>query len=185
MVVVEDDHLTAGPHGARHGSERGLGVGDPLQDTRSVDQVELRLPAALADVALVEDEVRDLAGRARLLGGGDHLGVEVHPHHAARVHTPGYPHGERAGTAADVEHRHARLEDLEKTAVAVLEGPRSQDVQGLARDVGVIGRAHQSSLATRVSRSSTWTMAPGPMIVVDSRSSMMAGPSMHMPWRRA
>ena len=91
-------------------------------------------------------------GWARRLGGADHVGIDVHAHHGSRVHLPRNLHGERAGAAADVEHRHPRSQEVQQGRVAVGKGARRHDAGRLGRDVRVLVELHAAGSAINVSQ---------------------------------
>src|SRR5262249_38057979 len=124
--------------------------GDPLERARRVDRVELAVPGALTDVARAEDQVSERSERRSFRRRLDHRGIDVHSYDSARVDLTGDLAGERAGTTADVEHRHAAMKESEESRMAVGERARGQDAVRFDRNEGAVREVHAAGAATRI-----------------------------------
>src|SRR4030095_6296299 len=86
--------------------------------------------------------------------------------------------GEGPGAAPYIEHVQPRPQHAEQARMAVRERTRHHDAERLAGDRATVRtRERHAGSATRVRAASTRMRAPVPITVVDSRSSMIAGPA--------
>ena len=109
MVVVEDDDVPAWLGCSRHVPQRGVGMGEPLENAPSGDDVECPLKREGLDVGELERESGDVAVRAPRLF--DQPGINIDAEDAARRrHGFGDAARNSSRATAGVEHRESRPE---------------------------------------------------------------------------
>ena len=182
LARLRGEDVAADIRGVAGGGEEGDEVASPEDGVADGDVVEVarRLPRVVGD-----DHVPPLPRVHRihvenvLHGEGHGVDVPRRARHRLRHH-PASPVEDTRGQIARLAHdgREGRAHQRGRLLVDDADQPVPADVEGDRIKI------HDPGYTISVRRSSTRSIAPGPATVVDSRSSMMAGPWKAAPgWR--